>query len=68
MPGLSSDQKKQRLSKISYTDFLLNTVGIDPQAMWFFKDSGNSSFVVGADALPALFADNQEIPGFLAWI
>jgi len=64
MPGLSSDQKKERLSKISYTDFLLNTVGIDLQAMWFFKDTGNSSFVVGADALPALFAWQSGNPGF----
>lgn len=63
-PGLSSDQKKQWLAKISYTDFMLNTVGIDPQVMWFFQNSGAGSFVVGADALPALFAWQSGNPGF----
>lgn len=64
MPGLSSDQKKERLAKISYTDFMLNTVKVDPQVMWFFQKSGASSFVVGADALPALFAWQSGNPGF----
>jgi len=64
MPGLSSDQKKQRLAKISYTDFMLNTVKVDPQVMWFYMSSGKGSFAVGADALPALFAWQTGQPGF----
>ncbi len=64
MPGLSSDQKKERLAKISYTDFMLNTVKVDPEVMWFFMSSGKSSFAVGADALPALFAWQTGEPGF----
>ncbi len=64
MPGLSSDEKKQRLAKISYTDFMLNTVKVDPEVMWFYQNTGNGSFVVGADALPALFAWQMGQPGF----
>ena len=64
MPGLSSDQKKQRLARISYTDFMLNTVKVDPEVMWFFMSAGKSSFAVGADALPALFAWQTGQPGF----
>jgi len=64
MPGLSSDQKKERLAKISYSDFLLNTVKVDPAVMWFFLNAGKSSFAVGPDALPALFAWQNGQPGF----
>jgi spermidine dehydrogenase len=56
LPGLSSAQKKQQLAHISYRDYLLNIVKVDPQAYWFYMASGRGVFCVGADALPALFA------------
>ncbi len=64
LPGLSSAEKKERLAKMSYTDFMLNLVQVHPEAMWFFQNAGHSSFSVGADALPALFAWEMELPGF----
>ena len=64
LPGLSSAEKKARLAKMSYTDFMLNVVKVDPQVMWFFQNTGNGSFAVGADALPALFAWQMGQPGF----
>ena len=64
LPALSSAEKKARLAKMSYTDFMLNVVKVDPQVMWFFQGAGNGSFAVGADALPALFAWQTEQPGF----
>jgi len=63
-PGLSSADKKARLAKMSYTDFMLKTVQVDPQVMWFYQNSGHGSFSVGADALPALFAWEMGLPGF----
>ena len=63
-PGLSSADKKLRLAKMSYTDFMLNIVKVDSQVMWFFQNTGNGSFSVGADALPALFAWEMGLPGF----
>ncbi|MEE9244139.1 MAG: NAD(P)-binding protein, partial [Mycobacterium sp.] len=64
LPALSSAEKKARLAKMSYTDFMLNLVKVDPQVMWFFQGAGNGSFAVGADALPALFAWETGQPGF----
>ncbi len=64
LPGLSSADKKARLATMSYTDFMLKVVQVDPQVMWFFQNSGHGSFSVGADALPALFAWQMGLPGF----
>ena len=56
LPGLSSEQKKERLARMSYRDYLLNVAKVDEQAYWFFCGMGRGVFSVGADALPALFA------------
>ena len=63
-PGLSSAEKKERLAKMTYTDFMLKVVKVDPEVMWFFAGTGNGSFAVGADALPALYAWGMGQPGF----
>ena len=56
MPGLSSAQKKERLARMSYRDYLINIAKIDKQAYWFYMATGRGVFCVGADATPALFA------------
>ena len=63
-PGLTSGEKKERLAKMTYTDFMLDLVKVDPEVMWFFNGTGNGSFAVGADALPALYAWGMGQPGF----
>ena len=64
MAGLSSAQKKDRLARISYQDYLLNVAKVDPQAYWFHMAAGRSVFCVGGDALPALFAWQMGEAGF----
>jgi spermidine dehydrogenase len=64
LPGLSSADKKVRLAKMSYQDFLLNFAKVDPQVLWFFRHFGEDVFCVGADATPALFAWQMGQPGF----
>ena len=64
LPGLSSGEKKTRLAKMSYTDFLLDVVKVDPQVLWFYQGTGAGSFVTGIDTLPALFAWEMGQPGF----
>ncbi len=64
MPGLTSAEKKLRLAKMSYQDFLLNVVKVDNQALWFFMHFGEGNFCVGADATPALFGWEMGQPGF----
>ena len=64
MPGLSSAEKKLKLAKISYQDFLLDVARVDRQVLWFFQHFGEGNFCVGADATPAFFAWMQGQPGF----
>ncbi len=64
LPGMSSAEKKFRLAKMSYQDYLLNVAKVDPQVLWFFRHFGEDVFCVGADATPALFAWQMGEPGF----
>jgi spermidine dehydrogenase len=66
LPGLSSAEKKVRLAKMSYQDFLLNLVKVDTQVVWFFHNQGAGNFCVGVDCFPALFAWQEGLPGFAA--
>jgi spermidine dehydrogenase len=56
MPGLSDGEKKDRLARISYKDFLLKTVKVHPEALPFLGDK--------LDVLPALYAVYLGNPGF----
>jgi len=64
MADLDSAQKKARLARISYQDFLLNFARVDKQVLWFVRGTGEGVFCVGADAVPALFAWQMGSPGF----
>jgi spermidine dehydrogenase len=64
MPGLSSAEKKFKLAKMSYQDYLLNVARVDKQALWFFQHFGEGNFCVGADATPAYFGWIMGQPGF----
>jgi spermidine dehydrogenase len=64
MPGLSSAEKKERLARTSYNDFLLNLAKVDKQVLWFFQTRPQGLFCVGTDATPALFCWEMGYPGF----
>ena len=64
LPGLSAEQKQERLARISYRDFLLNVAKVDPQVYWFYSSLGCGVFGTGGDTLPALFAANMGGAGF----
>ena len=64
MPGLSDVDKKERLARISYRDFLLDLAKVHPDVIPFFNDRPNGSFCVGIDAYPALYGWVQGYPGF----
>ncbi len=64
MPGLDSTQKKQRLSKLSYRDYLLSMLKVDPQAAAFYQARTQGEWGVGADAVSALDAWGIDLPGF----
>jgi len=54
MPGLSDDEKKDRLSRMSYKDFLLNVVKVHPEVIPFYQTRTHGLYGVGIDAVGAL--------------
>jgi spermidine dehydrogenase len=64
MPGLSSDDKKQKLLHISYQDFLLNFAKVHADAVWFYQTRSDGLFLMHIDMLPAFYAWNMNYPGF----
>lgn len=64
MPGLSSDEKKQRLVHMSYQDFLLNVAKVHADAAWLYQTRSDGLFLMHIDALPAYYAWNMNYPGF----
>jgi spermidine dehydrogenase len=64
MPGLSSDEKKQRLSRISYEAFLRDIVRVDPSVLTYYRARSMDEQGVGTDALSALDCRTLGLPGF----
>ncbi|HEV2118243.1 MAG TPA: FAD/NAD(P)-binding protein, partial [Terriglobales bacterium] len=64
MPGLTSAEKKDRLSRMSYKDFLLKVVKADPGVIPFYQTRTNGEWGVGIDAEPALDCWALGLPGF----
>jgi spermidine dehydrogenase len=64
MQGLSSAEKKARLAKISYRDFLLDVVKADPGVVAFYQTRTHGEWGVGIDAEPALDCWAIGLAGF----
>jgi spermidine dehydrogenase len=64
LPGLSSAEKKSRLSRMSYRDFLLNVVQADPAVIPFYQARTHGEWGVGIDAVSALDVWAFDFPGF----
>jgi spermidine dehydrogenase len=64
MPDLTDAQKKDRLSRISYGQFLSQVLRIDPGALLAFQQFTHDEWGVGIDAVPALDAWGYGYPGF----
>jgi spermidine dehydrogenase len=64
LPGLSSDEKKDKLSRMSYKDFLLKLVKVDPGVIRFYQTRTHGLFGVGIDGVAALDCWGLRFPGF----
>jgi spermidine dehydrogenase len=64
LPGLSSDEKKDKLSRMSYKDFLLQLVKVDPGVIPFYQTRTHGLFGVGIDGVAALDCWGLRFPGF----
>ena len=65
-PGLSSSEKKARLARVSYADFVTNVLGHDTGLLPVFQARPHSLYGVGMDAVPAQDAWGLGFPGFQA--
>jgi len=64
LPGLSSAEKKARLSRISYRDYLLDLVKVDPSVIPLYQSRTHGEWGVGIDAVSALDVWPFGLPGF----
>ncbi len=64
MPGLSSEQKKAKLARMSYADYLTNLVKVDRQVVTLLDPEQKSLYGVGIDAISAQDAWGLDMPGF----
>ena len=64
MPGLTSDQKKDKLSRISYLAYLRDYMKCGPKALAFYQTITHDEWGSGIDAEPALDCWGFGLPGF----
>src|SRR6266851_4074917 len=64
LPGLTSDEKKARLSRMSYNSFLTDLVRVNPDLVKLFQNMPQPLFGVGFDAVAAQDAWGLGAPGF----
>ena len=63
-PGLNAKETRKRLSHMSYHDYLVEVIKCDPVVVKLFQASFHGSFVVGPDAIPAIYFRDNGYPGF----
>ena len=63
-PGESEIAKRERLARVSYRSFLLDTWKVDPAVLPLLQTRTHSLYGVGIDAVPAQDAHGLGLPGF----
>lgn len=64
LPGLSSDEKKARLARMSYRSFLADVVKVEPAVIAFYQQRTQGEWSVGIDGVSALDCWGIGLPGF----
>ncbi|HLV88544.1 MAG TPA: FAD/NAD(P)-binding protein [Candidatus Sulfotelmatobacter sp.] len=64
MSGMTQAVKKDKLSRMSYKDFLLNVVKAHPSAVALYQTRTHGLYGIGIDAVPALDCWAIHFPGF----
>ncbi len=67
MKGVPQAEKKARLSRMSYKDFLLNVVKAHPDVIPFYQSRTHGLYGIGIDAVPALDCWAFAFPDSKAW-
>jgi spermidine dehydrogenase len=63
-PGLTSDEKKAKLARISYSKYLTEVAGVHEDIVKLYQAIPHGLFGVGIDAVPAQDAWGFDLPGF----
>ena len=63
-PGLTSDQKKAKLARISYANYLKDVAGVHEDLVKMYQAEVHGLFGVGIDAVSAQDAWGFDLPGF----
>jgi len=64
LAGMTQAEKKDKLSRMSYKDFLLNVVKVHPDAAALYQTRTHGLYGIGIDAVPALDCWAIHFPGF----
>jgi spermidine dehydrogenase len=64
MPGLSSEEKKARLARMSYANYLIDLCKVDPQVVAVLQAYPEPLYGIGIDAVSAQDAWGLGLPGF----
>jgi spermidine dehydrogenase len=64
LAGLSLEEKRRKLTKTSYKDFLLQNVKVHPDVIKVFQSAPHGLFGVGIDAVSAGDCLEMNYPGF----
>ena len=64
LPGLTSDQKKAKLARMSYASFLKDVAGVHEDIVKIYQAMPHPLFGVGIDAVSAQDAWGLDLPGF----
>ena len=64
LPGLSSDEKKAKLARMSYAKFLADSVGVNEEVIKVLQAGPQPLFGLGIDAVAAQDAWGLNFPGF----
>jgi spermidine dehydrogenase len=64
LAGLSAEEKRRKLIKTSYKDYLLQYVMVDPEVIKIFQTAPHGLYAVGIDAVSAWDCLQMDYPGF----
>jgi spermidine dehydrogenase len=64
MPGISSDEKKAKLARMSYASYLTELMKVDPQVVKLLQSTPKDLYGLGIDAVSAQDAWGLGLPGF----
>jgi spermidine dehydrogenase len=64
MHGLSSDEKKDRLSRMSHQDYLLRLLKADPGVVLYYRHKTDTLWGCGIDAVSAIDAWGSGLAGY----